>query len=167
MLAHAEIEAFLEDIGLDKAREVIDGWKASKKTSDALFCLVAHYHAGFEVEDEEHLGEKFLPSSRKKVRDDIAEIADRAMTQYGAIVSQNHGVKEENLLRIVLPVGVRKADLDPTWITNLQEFGKRRGTIAHKSISAHQNIDPQKEWQDVSDLLVGLLTLDSLMQAST
>jgi hypothetical protein len=163
VLVHAEIEAFLEDIGLDKARTVVDNWKASKSTTDSLFCLVAHYHVGFEVSDENDMEEKFVVSSRRKVRDEIAEIADRALTQYGSIVSGNNGIKEENLLRLVLPVGVRRSDLDPTWITDLQEFGKRRGTIAHKSISAHQPIDPQKEWRDVLKLLVGLEALDALI----
>lgn len=167
LLAHAEIEAFLEDIGLDKAKEAVDQWKASKKTNDALFCLVAHYHVGFDVSDEDTLGEVFTLSSRKKVSAEIAEVASRALTQYGSIVSSNNGVKEENLLRLVLPIGVRKDDLDPTWITDLQEFGKKRGTLAHKSVSAHHPINPQQEWSDVKSLLVGLEVLDGLVLGTT
>ena len=163
LLAHAEIEAYLEDIGLDKAKEVVDQWKNSKTTTDALFCLVAHYHVGFEVADEEVLDEAFTVSSRKRVADEIADVANRALTQYGSIVSSNNGVKEENLLRIVLPIGIRKGDLDSTWITDLQEFGKKRGTLAHKSVSTHHPINPQQEWNDVLNLLVGLENLDGLV----
>jgi hypothetical protein len=166
MLAHAEIEAFLEDLGFEKAKSVVDDWRRTKRTTDALFCLVAHYHSGFEVADEEGLPPKFEVSSRKRVKDQIEEVADRALNQYGAIVSQNHGVREENLLRIILPIGIRRSDLDPTWVTDLQEFGKRRGTVAHKAVSAHRNIDPQQEWSDVKKLLEGLKKLDGLVLAS-
>ena len=128
--------------------------------------MIAHYHVGFKVSDEDDLGEMFTVSSRKKVSADIAEVASCALTQYGSIISSNNGVKEENLLRIVLPIGVRKGDLDPTWITDLQEFGKKRGTLAHKSVSAHHPVNPQQEWSDVKSLLAGLETLDGLVSAS-
>lgn len=163
VLAHAEIEAFLEDLGFEKAKSVVESWKATKSTTDSLFCLVSHYHVGFELSDESELGPKFEVSSRKKVKDEIQEIAERSLSQYASIINQNHGVREENLLRIILPIGVRKSDLDATWVTDLQEFGKRRGTVAHKSVSAHMVIDPQQEWVVVKNLLVGLEKLDSLV----
>lgn len=162
LLVHAEIEAFIEDVTFDAAKRGVSEWSKTKKVSDSLFCLVTHYHHGFTAEgfDEEP---PFPPSSRPKVKDSIKDVVDIAIRQYRKIHDDNHGVKEENLCRLVLPVGVRKDELDQLWITNLSEFGKRRGDVAHKTIKAQQQIDPKSELQVVRDLLAGLKLLDELI----
>lgn len=86
------------------------------------------------------------------------------MKQYREIHSNNHGVREENLLRLILPIGVKKADIDHFWMTNLSEFGRRRGEVAHQAMRAQQAIDPQNELMVVNDLISGLGHLDYLVQ---
>jgi hypothetical protein len=88
-----------------------------------------------------------------------------ALSQYRILHDKNNGVKEENLLRLILPVGIRRDDLDALWITNLNEFGRKRGEVAHRAVGAQQQIDPQTEWQVVKDLLIGLEKLDKLIVA--
>jgi hypothetical protein len=162
LLVHAEIEAFLEDVTFETARLGVSEWARTKKVSNCLFCLVASYHAGFFVEglDEEP---PFLSEQRTKLKDSVQDLVENALKQYRHIHATNHGIKEENLFRLVLPVGVRKDELDALWITNLNEFGKRRGDIAHKAVKAHQQIDPSSELQDVQSLLAGLKKLDELL----
>lgn len=58
---------------------------------------------------------------------------------------------------------MRKDELDQLWLTNLDEFGKRRGDVAHKAIKAQQQIDPKSELQVVEDLVKGLRELDELI----
>lgn len=162
LLAHAEIEAFIEDITFDAAKKGVSEWTHTKKVSDCLFCLVAHYHQGFAVEGFDE--QPPLPStSRPKIKDAIKEAVQVAIQQYRSIHENNHGIREENLYRLVLPIGVRKDELDQLWITNLNEFGKRRGELAHKSVKAQQQIDPKSELQDVENLIIGLEQLDVLV----
>jgi hypothetical protein len=52
------------------------------------------------------------------------------------------GVKVKDLKKLILPIGVRISDLDATWITNLDNFGKLRGDVAHKTVGVLQPIDP-------------------------
>jgi len=162
LLAHAEIEAFIEDITIGAARQTVSEWARTRKANDVLLCLIAHYHHGYDLE-EEGLSPAFPESSRPKVKEAVKEVVDVAFRQYVTIHEQNHGVREANLKRLVLPIGVRKDDLDPTWIVNLEEFGKRRGEVAHKTAKAQQQIDPKAEFNDVTSLLVGLDTLDKLV----
>ena len=96
-------------------------------------------------------------------KEEMKEVVDVAIKQYRKIQDDNHGVREENLMRLILPVGVRKDDLDALWITNLNEFGKRRGDLAHKAVKAQQQIDPKNELQVVDALVVGLKKLDQLI----
>lgn len=162
LLAHAEIEAFVEDITFEAAQKSVSKWINTKKVSNSLFCLMAHYHRGFGVEGDEETV-PFPASSRPKVKEAIKELVDLAMLQYHKIQADNNGVREKNLYRLILPVGVCKDELDPLWITNLNEFSKRRGDVAHKAVKAQQQIDPRSELEIVKDLLIGLKLLDKLV----
>ena len=162
LLAHAEIESFIEDITLDAARSTISEWTRSRAVSDTLVCLIAHYHDGYDVDDE-MLEPSFSEKSRPKVKESIKEVVEVAFRQYVQIHEKNHGVREVNLKRLILPIGVRKDDLDQTWIVNLEEFGKRRGEMAHKTAKVQQQIDPKAELDTVKDLLIGLKALDTLV----
>src|SRR5437763_1965954 len=55
LLAHAEIEAFIEDVTFDAAKKSVSGWDKTKQVSDCLFCLIVNYHHGFKIDgvDEE------------------------------------------------------------------------------------------------------------------
>ncbi len=162
LLVHAEVEAFLEDITLAAATQGLKDWTLKKKVTASLFCLVASYHSGFIIEG---LDDKppIPADERVKLKDSIENLVQKVFEQYRHIHAKNHGIKEENLLRLILPLGVRKDDLDELWITNLNEFGKRRGDIAHKTVKAHQQIDPKSELEDVEAILVGLKVLDEIV----
>jgi hypothetical protein len=162
LLVHAEIEAFIEDVTFEAATKGVSDWSHGKGVSDCLFCLIVNYHHGFKVEGIDD-DSPFPATSRPKPKDEMKEVVDVAIKQYRKIQDDNHGVREENLLRLILPIGVRKDDLDALWITNLNEFGKRRGDVAHKAVKAQQQIDPRNEFQGVEDLLVGLKRLDELI----
>lgn len=163
LLAHAEIEAFIEDITFEKAKLSVSNWDNRQVTSETLFCLLVHYHQGFQTDVDQP--PEFPHTSRLKVKDTIKSGVDAALNQYRTLRHKNNGVKEENLLRLILPVGVRRDDLDELWITNLNEFGKNRGDVAHRAVGAQQQIDPEAEWQVVKNLLIGLGKLDELLVA--
>lgn len=160
LLAHAEIEAFIEDITLATAKAAVSDWSNSKKPSNVILCLLAHYHDGYNTGS----GEVFPVTSRPKTKEAIKEIVQVALKQYVALHDQNHGIREDNFNKLVLPMGIRRDELDPTWLTDLDQFGKRRGDVAHKAVKAQQQIDPRAELQDVNKLLIGLELLDSLIQ---
>lgn len=162
LLAHAEIESFLEDVTMQVAKAAVLNWISKKKTSDSLICLLAHYHVGFDMEGED-LEPSFPDTSRQKVKEEIKEAIQNAFKQYNTIHDNNHGIREKNFKRLVLPIGIRIDQIDPTWLTNMDDFGKVRGEIAHKTVKIQQQIDPKSEFDRISDLVSGLKDLDKLI----
>jgi hypothetical protein len=163
LLVHAEIEAYLEKIAKNIALLKVSDWKRNKKSSDLIICLLAAYHTGWATDEDGNdtlYAEPAPQSSRKVIRDSISESVDAALRQYCAKVEANNGIKEVNIKRLVLPIGVRVSELDQTWVTNMDNFGKARGNLAHQSIGTQQPLDPMSTLTDVNALLVGIKQLD-------
>jgi hypothetical protein len=57
------------------------------------------------------------------------------------------------------------ADLDQTWLASLDSFCSQKGEVAHNTKRATSIINPQDELATVTQLLVGLLTLDGKIRA--
>src|SRR5207244_1270109 len=97
--------------------------------------------------------------------DHTAEKAlDQALRQFITIIDNNHGVREDNLKQMLIPIGVRINLLDATWITNLDNFGRARGDTAHNTISVIRTIDPRTELDRIQKLIIpGLEKLDEVV----
>jgi hypothetical protein len=161
LLAHAEIEVYLEDMARDIIAGHVSKWKTASCASHTLLSFIACYHLGwieYDAETEQHLID--LARNRWKPKETVSEIIDLAQTQFGKKLSENHGVREKNLKTLMLPTGVDLTALDPTWITHLDDFGKKRGDVAHQSPRPTDTIDPQEELKRVDILMVGMKDLD-------
>lgn len=75
---------------------------------------------------------------------------------------ENHGIREKNLLRLLLPIGVDFSLLDPILIAELDSFGERRGVVAHTSAKNHvrSKPDPKDELEKVNVIVNLLLDVD-------
>lgn len=93
------------------------------------------------------------------------------MINFAGSVKKNHGIKEKNLLKLLLPVGVEADSLDQTWLATMNSFGERRGEAAHRSTGSHratQQVNPKDELKIVKSLIRDGLkvidrTIDSLI----
>jgi hypothetical protein len=146
LLAHAEIEAFLEDRASDLVHKAFNSWHMDSKprhtiTTLLAFCRVADKNYGT-----------------------VADCVGAAFATFNYVVRNNHGVKEDDILKFLLPSGVDKGQLDATWLSTLSSFGAARGEVAHSSVRVHQPIDPRSEYDTVSNkILPGIRDLDELM----
>jgi hypothetical protein len=149
VLVHAEIEAYLEDSVRQVATQVFEAWMNDKKPHHTIICLLAFC----KVTGKTH------PSASTYVGEARANLK--------LIIDANHGIKEENLVKFLPPIGIDCSTLDQTWLSTMTSFGKRRGEVAHTSVKTHQPIDPLSEYQTVGLLLVGLRELDEKLRALT
>jgi hypothetical protein len=83
----------------------------------------------------------------------------------GVVVRLNHGLTEKNVLRLVMPVGVRPHELDPGWLTDAEAFTSDRGTAAHQTRRLQQIPDPATELERVQRIAEGLKPIDARLTA--
>jgi hypothetical protein len=94
----------------------------------------------------------------------LPQRVDRAVKSYRSIVTDNNGVKESNLLRLLTPLGVEASDYPAGWLQDMNTFGSDRGDIAHGSaVGVRQPPDPLTLKDLVKRVLDGLRVLDSVL----
>ena len=149
LLAHAEIECFLEDVAFDTANEAFQAWKKRGIITRPLVAMVAYA--------EENLG----PVPERKTGNDFDIRMRRSLNGFNSYAkSRNHGIRERDVLKLLLPVGIDEQDIDSTWLATTSSFGSTRGDTAHRSNQVDQPPDPRNELSIVTQILEGLADID-------
>lgn len=144
VLMHAEIEHFLEKCATYVIDKSSKKWNDSKKFTACAGSVLSHYD--------------FKDEKRKK------PLHQKLMLSFSHaknIVSGNNGVRLNDTQKLYNLVGID--DLTPfeTLFATLDAFGKRRGALAHKSItSANFLIDALTEKNEVSQIILELCAFD-------
>jgi hypothetical protein len=123
LLVHAEIEAYFEEISENKAKSAFRYWELNRTMSNVLLALVSFCENSFT--DQE-----------------LETRINKALTSYIHKLKKNHGIRERNLLEILLPVGIEYSSIDTTWLNTMTFFGSNRGDVAHSTASVQQPLDP-------------------------
>jgi hypothetical protein len=153
VLVHAEFEHYLEDRALDIAVTAYDLLKAKSRVSRPIVHILANV-----VGEQEGLPSK-LGTNRT-----VLSIAGKVLAQYKHRMTRNNGIRTDNLLEILLPVGVSEIDLDAAWLSTTDGFGAKRGLTAHTSAIA-QPLDPQDDHNVVLQIMSGMKDVDTLLNS--
>ena len=153
LLAHAEIEAYLEEVVLETANKAFDAWRQRGVITQPLMSLVAYV--------ELNLGE--VPQTKQSGSPrDLNSRIERSKNSFNTYVkSRNHGITERNILRLLLPVGINEFDIDSVWLATTDSFGQSRGLTAHLSNQVYNPPDPRNEYEIVRQILKGLSDVDA------
>ena len=155
----------MEDMARAAVRKQITEWKRSRSSNNLLLAFLACYHSGWVEYDGTNQAKLIeLAKFRKQITEKVEDIIDLAQQQFIHRLQENHGVREKNLRTLILPTGIDLDSLDQTWITDLDDFGKKRGDLAHLSKSTTGAINPQDELNRIKALLRGLKALDEKLQ---
>jgi hypothetical protein len=157
LLVHAEMEAYLEDRCRNTANSTLNQFRLDGKPKVITLNLLS-FHPATPRPNEVRL--KDLYASKKK---HIFDAATTSNTTYNYVLENNHGIREVNLLRMLLPLGLDPADIDPAWMSTVDTFARNRGEVAHTSIKTQQLINPQDELNTTQYILQGLEKLDALI----
>jgi hypothetical protein len=142
LLAHAELEFFLESLGKDlvaRARRISIAGPCAPVISRLIF---------------------LKSKSTGQISSATPEAIEAACNFYDSIVDNNHGLKTRNIMRLFMPLGLTHKDLDTFLLANLDAFGKLRGEFAHTSARLTQGTQPSSEKKKVDDILSDLSHLD-------
>lgn len=162
VLAHAEIESYFEDRVWEVVINVKDNWDSSGKAHRTLICLLAF--SGQTMDTPPEKLDPTKPNFEKKVK--VDKKIDSAISSFRRVITQNHGLKEANILALLLPIGIESDDLDPALLATMNTFGEQRGVVAHSSATAYrtsQPPDPASELNTVQQIIQGLLQVDELI----
>jgi hypothetical protein len=165
VLAHAEIESYLEDRAWEVVQDAKRVWDSTGKTRLTLISLVVFSGQTMETPPETltpSKGKKTVPLDKLKTSKKI----DLAISSFKWIIDNNHGVKEANILALLLPIGIDSDDLDTAWLATMNTFGEKRGLVAHTSATSYRTIqppDPASELSMVKQITQELLKLDELI----
>lgn len=163
VLAHAEIESYLEDRSVEVATAALRNWKANKYIGRTSICLIAFIGRMMEDPPSSFSPEQPTQISLWDNKLHLDRKLEHASRVFHQAIRDNHGVKEANILRLLLPVGIDANDLDPVWLSTMNTFGKLRGEAAHTSRTkwkTSQPPDPESEYNTVIDIVVGLRKID-------
>ncbi len=128
LLVHAEIEYYFEQSALLIAGLAYDMWDKKQISSKVLLALAVYYDGTYAALPDDIKGNRRNEDINKRIKD--------AYTRYNHYIrSNNHGIKTKNLLNIFLPIGIQVEDLDENMLTAMDNFGAKRGIIAHSTNS--------------------------------
>lgn len=165
VLAHAEIEAYLEDRAWEVVLDAKNAWDLTGKPCRTLISLIAFSGQAMETPPDTLTplkANKTVPLERIKLDKKI----DSAISCFKRVVDQNHGLKESNLLALLLPVGIDSDDLDTVLLATMNTFGEQRGIVAHTSAISYKTVqppDPASELNRIQQITQGLLLVDKLI----
>ncbi|WP_414550567.1 hypothetical protein [Anabaena sp. CCY 0017] len=165
VLAHAEIESYLEDRAWEVTLNAKQVWDNGGKTCLTLISLVAFSGQMMEIPP---LTLTPPTTNRNNSLDKIkiSKKIDLAIKSFKKVLDNNHGVKEANILALLLPIGIDSDDLDPACLATMNTFGKERGIVAHTSATSYRTIqppDPANELSMVRQITDELLKVDELI----
>lgn len=160
LLAHAEVESFLEDWAKDIARAAERVWNGSGRATLPLVYLFSTHGERISVPDSGAV------QSKKDMQQKLSEAAVKLFQTFYKHVNDNNGIKEANALSLLAPLGVPAAAFGATLLPNLSSFGALRGEHAHRAARAVTSVlDPETEFNRASDLCKDLEVLDEWLVA--
>lgn len=147
LLVHAEFEEFLEA----KAREGIDkldGDFTTGKNIRSSFISMFAFGAILARSDD---------NLRKFEIDNLPEYFKRVIAAARNYVSDNNGIKQGSFTHLALFSGKMLDEVDTALGLSLNNYGRDRGDVAHKSASRVRTIRaPSAEAKEADDLVKGL-----------
>lgn len=153
LLIHAEIEAFIEDRAKEKMNQALSQWNSTRKKSNCLKSVLSF--SGNELNFENDNNAKNI---QYRVNKTVAHFMN-------SVVDKNHGVKEKNILKILLPLGIEINEIDQTWLGIMESFGSTRGNIAHNSMQVQNRLDRSTELNRIKNQIIPELeAIDELIR---
>lgn len=150
VFVHAELESYFEDRAERLVARAQQQWTRKQRCTPLLSRLLLYHHA----------------AEKKELGAISNDAVTKAVNAFLAGLGNNHGIKDQHLRNILLPLGINHKVLDTRLIAALNQLARRRGELAHASFKAHQPIDPKTERDNIhNNILPELKKLDRRMTA--
>lgn len=149
LLVHAEIESYIENSVQEVLNKCINEWETKKRVNPPLLFLIMFSSSKFEANNQYLTREKRI---------------NQILTSFKSVISSNNGIKERNILKLIIPLGINYSRLDDTWLTTIDSYGSSRGEVAHNSFSVQRQLDKNSELNNLNLVLTGIKKIDIKLQ---
>ncbi len=151
LLAHGALEDYIEQICIEVADAAIAAFNADDRARRTIVTLL-YYGADNDPS-------KVSPAGQWQIRQALKDSRARLLGWRDA----NNGIKEKDVLRLFLPVGVSEADMGATWLQAMSDLGELRGRVAHHGhrTGARTPVDPGDALAAVEAVLPTLCRVDA------
>lgn len=127
----AEIQSYMEDVCKAIAIKSMRSWLDDGLTSKTTVAMLRYTDCALRQ------APKLLhPSKDDKNGNlllDLSKVVQKHYSNYFAIIEENNGVREGDLIRILLPIGIQSNDISENLKVDLTNLTKRRGGYAHNA----------------------------------
>lgn len=152
LLSHAELEAYFEQTCWNVAKRALDRWLADHNYKSRVLLYLS----------------AFTEQTEKIKRADTSEDKIKAIVgRYFVQINDNNGIKRDNILSLLCPLGVDQNQIDNNWLNTIDGFGSSRGTIAHTSALTQTLKDPSVIKKDIDFIINEIAPLDILINRLT
>ncbi|MFG2078703.1 HEPN domain-containing protein [Nonomuraea maritima] len=158
VLAHAEFESFIEDRALQVVDEAYRVWTSGGPIRPCLLALLAYKETPYAPPTS------ILAPPQKRSPDLEARLKAEKNSYSWYVRNKNHGIKEKNVLKLLLPIGCLENEINTTWLSILDSWATARGTTAHQTGKVQVRIDPYHELKTVREIQFGFQDIDKLLQ---
>lgn len=167
VLAHAEIEAYFEERTLEIANAALMAWSTQGHVSRTTLSLLGFSGLNMALPPDtlEAPGENQRKSWPEKTQ--IETRLKNAVDAYVRYVRvDNHGIRERQIMAMLLPIGIAPSDLDPLALADIDNFGRIRGEAAHSSTAGQLTvgIDPGAEFKTAKEIVLHLAPIDTFLE---
>lgn len=151
-LTHAELEYYFEQIGMTIAKNAYKAWETCGTVSKALIALTTYYSGQYAS----------IPDQKAGNNSDVGLFVrvNKAFTEYCRNVNaENNGIKEKNLLKLFLPIGIEINEIPDDLLIASNNYGVARGEIVHTT-KTKQNLTPEDALAAAEDILAQVKIFD-------
>ncbi len=146
LLAHAEVETYLENVVLGYVDRRVTEWLVGGSPSMCVVGLVKTAQRVVKSADTDQLSIQ-----------DVVLLGKRQLSSY--ITTRNHGVRERQLSRLFIPIGLELAMLPSGFSQTMDAWGRRRGGYAHQG-GFVAIPTPKSEYDDARQIIDYLVKID-------
>jgi hypothetical protein len=158
-LSHAIIEEYIETVVLDTAQKAVMIYDTENRITRALIGLISSGLIG-RVE-ESGINKKI----KKEPFENISLFSSYAFGRFKSLIGDNNGIRVNDQMKMLLPVGIDPGTEDPVTMAALDSFGGKRGAIAHTFKIAKSHTLSEIEG-DIATIRSGLLNYDNACLAA-
>ncbi|UWZ85969.1 hypothetical protein [Occallatibacter riparius] len=158
VLAHAEIEAFIEDRTSEVVARAQAAFRNRGRCGEVLTAILAFHYV-----EQPPVGEKTAEKIFNNNQDHPRAAVELSCRRYLNEVKGNNGIKQKDVLNLFLPIGLKPTRINAAWLRLVDAFGAARGLIAHAALAVQRQPDPKTVFEEVERIKADLRTLDEDM----